>query len=31
MSDESGVLDLIGRKSTLFGYDVDVLSDDLSL
>ena len=30
MSDESGVLDLIGRKSTLFGYDVDVLSDDLS-
>ena len=31
MSDEAGVLDLIGRKSTLFGYDVDVLSDDLSL
>ena len=31
MSDESGVLELIGRKSTLFGYDVDVLSDDLSL
>ena len=30
MSDESGVLDLIGRKSTLFGDDVDVLSDDLS-
>ena len=31
MSDEAGVLDLIGRKSTLFGYDVDGLSDDLSL
>ena len=30
MSDEAGVLDLIGRKSTLFGDDVDVLSDDLS-
>jgi len=30
MSDEAGVLDLIGRKSTLFGDDVDILSDDLS-
>jgi len=30
MSDEAGVLDLIGRKSTLFGYDVDGLSDELS-
>ena len=29
MSDEDGVLDLIGRKSTLFGYDVDGLSDEL--
>ena len=29
MSDETGVLDLIGRKSTLFGDDVDVLSVDL--
>jgi len=29
MSDEAGVLDLIGRKSTLFGYDVDGLSDEL--
>ena len=29
MSDESGVLNLIGRKSTLFGDDLDVLSDDL--
>jgi len=27
---EAGVLDLIGRKSTLFGYDVDGLSDELS-
>ena len=31
MSDEAEVLDLIGRKSTLFGDDIDVLSDDLSL
>ena len=30
MSDEAGVLDLIGRTSTLFGDDVDVLFDDLS-
>jgi len=30
MSDEAGVLDLIGRTSTLFGEDIDVLSDDLS-
>ncbi|MDB4262778.1 UDP-N-acetylglucosamine 4,6-dehydratase [Porticoccaceae bacterium] len=30
MSDEAGVLDLIGRTSTLFGDDVDVLSHDLS-
>ena len=30
MSDEAGVLDLIGRTSTLFGDDIDVLSDDLS-
>jgi FlaA1/EpsC-like NDP-sugar epimerase len=30
MSDEAGVLDLIGRTSTLFGDDVDVLTDDLS-
>jgi FlaA1/EpsC-like NDP-sugar epimerase len=30
MSDEAGVLGLIGRKSTLFGDDVDVLSDALS-
>jgi FlaA1/EpsC-like NDP-sugar epimerase len=29
MSDEAGVLDLIGRTSTLFGDDVDVLSDAL--
>ena len=29
MSDEAGVLDLIGRTSTLFGDDIDVLSDDL--
>ncbi len=29
MSDESMVLDLIGRKSTLFRDDLDVLSDDL--
>ena len=30
MSDETGILDLIGRKSTLFGDDVDILNDDLS-
>ena len=30
MSDEAGVLDLIGRTSTLFGDDIDVLSDNLS-
>ena len=30
MSDEAGVLDLIGRTSTLFCDDIDVLSDDLS-
>jgi FlaA1/EpsC-like NDP-sugar epimerase len=30
MSDETGVLELIGRTSTLFGDDIDVLSDDLS-
>ena len=30
MSDEAGVLDLIGRKSTLFGDDIDGLSDELS-
>ena len=30
MSDEAGVLDLIGRTSTLFGDDIDILSDDLS-
>ena len=30
MSDETGVLELIGRTSTLFGADVDGLSDDLS-
>jgi len=30
MSNEVGVLDLIGRTSTLFGDDVDVFSDDLS-
>ena len=30
MSDEAGVLDLIGRTSTLFGADVDGLSADLS-
>ena len=30
MSDETGVLELIGRTSTLFDADVDVLSDDLS-
>ena len=30
MSDEAGVLELIGRTSTLFGDDVDVLTDDLS-
>jgi len=30
MSDEAGVLDLIGRTSTLFGDDVNVLSDALS-
>ena len=29
MSDEARVLDLIGRTSTLFGDDIDVLSDDL--
>ena len=31
MSDESGVLDLISRNSTLFGHDIDVLADDLSV
>jgi FlaA1/EpsC-like NDP-sugar epimerase len=30
MSDETPVLELIGRTSTLFGDDIDVLSDDLS-
>ena len=30
MSDETGILELIGRTSTLFGADVDGLSDDLS-
>ena len=30
MSDEARILDLIGRTSTLFGDDIDVLSDDLS-
>ncbi|MDA8982555.1 UDP-N-acetylglucosamine 4,6-dehydratase [Gammaproteobacteria bacterium] len=30
MSDEAGVLDLIGRTSTLFGDEIDVLSDTLS-
>ena len=30
MSDETGILELIGRTSTLFGADVDDLSDDLS-
>ena len=30
MSDETGVSELIGRTSTLFGADVDGLSDDLS-
>ena len=30
MSDEAGVLDLIGRTSTIFGDDIDVLTDDLS-
>ncbi len=30
MSDETGILELIGRTSTLFGADVDVLSDTLS-
>lgn len=30
MSNEAGVLELIGRTSTLFGDDVDNLSDDLS-
>ena len=30
MSDEAGILDLIGRTYTLFGNDVDVFSDDLS-
>jgi len=30
MSNEAGVLELIGRTSTLFGDDIDILSDDLS-
>ncbi len=30
MSDEIGILELIGRTSTIFGADVDGLSDDLS-
>ena len=30
MSDKTGVLELIGRTSTLFGADIDGLSDDLS-
>ena len=30
MSDEIGILELIGRTTTLFGADVDGLSDDLS-
>jgi len=30
MSDEAGVLNLIGRKSTLFGDDIAILSDTLS-
>ena len=30
MSDETGILELIGRTSMLFGADVDGLSDDLS-
>ena len=29
MRDEAGVLELIGRTSTLFGDDIDVLTDDL--
>ena len=30
MSGEIGILELIGRTTTLFGTDVDGLSDDLS-